>query len=67
MKGFLVGGSATALVNDLFIPDQAIGFQCTEDAIGSTLDGARSVEVLDAYQPLSLMIFCIEIAADSGY
>jgi len=65
-KGFLVGGSALALVNDVFIPVQAVSFQRAENFIGSTLDGARGVEVFDAHQPLALMMFGIEIAADGG-
>jgi len=48
MKGFLVGGSAATLVNDLFIPMQAICLQRAKDVIGSTFDIARGIDILDA-------------------
>jgi hypothetical protein len=66
MKGFLVGVGSLALVNDLFIPVQAVGFQRAENVICSTFDVAGDIEVFDAYQPLALMKFCIDIAADSS-
>ena len=56
-----------ALINDLFIPVQPISFQRAEDIIGSPFDGARDVQAFDAYQPLSLMMFGVEIAANGGY
>jgi uncharacterized RDD family membrane protein YckC len=45
---------------------QAVSFQRAENFIGSTLDGAWCVEVFDAYQPLALMMFGIQVAADGG-
>ena len=66
MKDCFVSGSALALVNDVFIPVQAVSFQRAENFIGSALDGTRCVEVFDAYQPFALMMFGVEIAADGG-
>jgi hypothetical protein len=48
MKSFLVGGSSTALINDPFIPVQAIRFKRVEDVIGSTFDVAGDIEVFNA-------------------
>jgi len=59
----IVGCSTPALVDDFFIPVQGMCFQCAENFINGMFDGARRVQVLDANQPLSPMMFSVEIAA----
>src|SRR5574344_2775569 len=62
----LIAGMAPDLVYHGFIPLQAVGLWGAEDAIGGARDFARRIQILDAYQPTTLLAAGLQITADGG-
>lgn len=57
----LVGGAASALVEDSAVPMEAECFECVENGIGGARYAARGVDIFQADEPLALVRVGIEV------
>ena len=66
MDTFLVSGVALALEHSGAIPGEAMTFQATKDCVSSAGLFTRWIYVFNAYQPLALIGFGIQIAGEGS-
>ena len=59
-----IAGQSVLLIQDLAVPLERMAFESVQDLLGRPRYAARSVEVVDAYQPASTAVARVDETGD---